>query len=136
MYARIENNVVVEWPIPNLQQRYPQTSFSYPITKDQFPEGIVYVNSTPPPSIEETQEAIPDIPVFENNIWQLSWRIRELNFEEIEQKEQNKAIMQRQLRAEAYRNESDPLFFQEQRGEIPEGTWLAKVEEIKQRYSS
>lgn len=38
------------------------------------------------------------------------------------------------LRASAYREESDPLFFMEQRGEIPEGTWLAKVNEIKARW--
>lgn len=38
------------------------------------------------------------------------------------------------LRAQAYLNESDPLFFKEQRGEVPDGTWLAKVEEIKARW--
>lgn len=38
------------------------------------------------------------------------------------------------LRAEAYRLESDPLFFQEQRKSVPEGTWLAKIAEIKARY--
>lgn len=38
------------------------------------------------------------------------------------------------LRAAAYREESDPLFFQEQRGEVPAGTWLAKVNEIKARW--
>lgn len=39
-----------------------------------------------------------------------------------------------QLRALAYQTESDPLFFQEQRGEIPAGSWLAKVAEIKERF--
>lgn len=38
------------------------------------------------------------------------------------------------LRAQAYRDESDPLFFQEQRGEVPPGTWLAKIAEIKARW--
>ena len=37
-------------------------------------------------------------------------------------------------REAAYKNESDPLFFKEQRKEVPEGTWLAKVAEIKARY--
>ena len=44
------------------------------------------------------------------------------------------AEQRKQARAEAYRTESDPLFFQEQRGEVPAGTWLAKVEEIKAQY--
>ncbi len=39
------------------------------------------------------------------------------------------------LRAEAYRNESDPLFFKWQRGEIEQQVWLDKVAEIKTRYS-
>lgn len=38
------------------------------------------------------------------------------------------------LRLEAYRNESDPLFFKWQRGEIDKQVWIDKVEEIKTRY--
>ena len=37
-------------------------------------------------------------------------------------------------RATAYRLESDPLFFKSQRGEATEAEWLAKVDEIKQRF--
>lgn len=37
-------------------------------------------------------------------------------------------------RSEAYRNESDPLFFKWQRGEATEQEWLDKVNEIKQRF--
>lgn len=40
-----------------------------------------------------------------------------------------------QLRLEAYRNESDPLFFKWQRGEIEQQVWLDKVAEIKARYA-
>ena len=38
------------------------------------------------------------------------------------------------MRAEAYRNEADPLFFKTQRGEATMDEWLAKVAEIKARY--
>lgn len=38
------------------------------------------------------------------------------------------------LRRAAYAAESDPLFFKEQRQEVPVGTWLAKVTEIKARW--
>lgn len=37
-------------------------------------------------------------------------------------------------RAEAYREESDPLFFKSQRGEVSHQQWLDKVAEIKARY--
>jgi hypothetical protein len=42
-------------------------------------------------------------------------------------------IIQAQRRT-AYTAESDPLFFKEQRGEVPAGTWAAKVSEIKEKY--
>jgi hypothetical protein len=38
------------------------------------------------------------------------------------------------LRKQAYREESDPMFFEYQRGDIEKSEWLAKVEEIKSRY--
>ena len=41
-----------------------------------------------------------------------------------------------ELRAEAYRNESDPLFFKWQRGELDKQVWLDKISEIKARYPS
>jgi hypothetical protein len=37
-------------------------------------------------------------------------------------------------RAEAYKQESDALFFKYQRGEVTEQDWLDKVQEIKDRY--
>lgn len=40
----------------------------------------------------------------------------------------------RQARALAYREESDPLFFKAERGEATREEWLAKVEEIRLRY--
>jgi hypothetical protein len=38
------------------------------------------------------------------------------------------------LRRQAYQLESDPLFFEYQRGDIEKSEWLAKVQEIKDRY--
>lgn len=38
------------------------------------------------------------------------------------------------LRKSAYREESDPIFFEYQRGDVEKEVWLAKVQEIKGRY--
>ena len=43
------------------------------------------------------------------------------------------AVVHKQ-RQRAYREESDPLFFEYQQGEIDETTWLEKIAEIKARY--
>lgn len=40
----------------------------------------------------------------------------------------------RRARAEAYKQEADPLFFKSERGEVTREEWLAKVEEIRTRY--
>jgi len=37
-------------------------------------------------------------------------------------------------RRKSYQLESDALFFEEQRGEVSQGTWAAKVDEIKLRF--
>jgi len=37
-------------------------------------------------------------------------------------------------RRAAYQSEADHLYLEEERGEIPAGTWLSKVNEIKTRY--
>lgn len=39
------------------------------------------------------------------------------------------------LRRAAYASEADPLFFKSQRGEATQAEWLAKVQEIKARFS-
>lgn len=41
---------------------------------------------------------------------------------------------QKELRAEAYKEETDSLFFQYQRGDITEQDWLDAVDAIKARY--
>jgi len=41
---------------------------------------------------------------------------------------------QKAARAEAYRLESDPIFFMVQRGESTNADWLAKIAEIKARF--
>lgn len=41
---------------------------------------------------------------------------------------------QQAARAEAYRNEADPMFFKAQRGEATVEEWQTKVAEIKVRF--
>jgi hypothetical protein len=41
---------------------------------------------------------------------------------------------QEYARAEAYKEEADPLFFKYQRGEATKSEWLNKIKEIRDRY--
>lgn len=47
---------------------------------------------------------------------------------------EEQVAMAERLRAKAYRDEADPLFFKAQRGEATMEQWQAKVAEIKTRY--
>ena len=53
---------------------------------------------------------------------------------DLEQEKINYNNYQKQQRAKAYQEKSDPLFFKAQRGEATLDEWTAKVEEIKARY--
>ena len=79
---------------------------------DQLEEGEVFFEQTP--TEEELIQIFPDYIIAKTEQTNL----------------QNKL-----LRANAYREESDPIFFKAQRGETTIEEWLAKVEEIKNRWS-
>ena len=53
-------------------------------------------------------------------------------WEEVSLEIENKKIQN--LRRAAYQKESDPLFFEYQRGDVEKQLWLDKVQEIKDRY--
>lgn len=61
---------------------------------------------------------------------------RQKTDQEIADEIAQKADQIRELRAEAYRLEADPLFFKSERGEATKEEWLAKVEQIRGRYPS
>jgi hypothetical protein len=57
------------------------------------------------------------------------------NFQSTELPIDESDALKEQYRLNAYRVESDPLFFKAQRGEATQQEWLDKVAEIKARYS-
>jgi hypothetical protein len=135
MYAKIENNQVAQWPIINITQLFPNTSFPVPITDNSMPAGYVIVHATPMPAIDNSVNKIVEVtPTRNNGKWFQTWQVVNLTPQEIAQLQEEKARQVGMLRAEAYRNESDPLFFKTQRGEATTEQWLEKVTEIKARY--
>jgi len=54
--------------------------------------------------------------------------------EEIDAELDDQSQANKRFRAEAYRQESDPLFFKAQRGEATMQEWLDKVQEIRNRF--
>lgn len=82
---------------------------SWSISENDY-DTLSWLDKTPKPSLKEIEEAWKEF------------------YQEKVKKEQE------QLRQEAYRNESDPIFFKYQRGEAEKQEWLDKIQEIKDRY--
>jgi len=80
MYARIENDQIVEWPIVNIYQRLPQVSFSEPINHANLPDGFVYVA---PPAIPEynpvSQTVVLNAPIMVAGSWQQVYSVVDLS---------------------------------------------------------
>jgi hypothetical protein len=135
MYAKIENDVVVEWPIYDITKIFPNTSFPDTIIDESLPDGYVIVYPTPEIVTNQYSKNIEETPTKKNGKWVQTWKTVDLTLAEIQELQALKSREVEIMRAEAYRNESDPLFFKSQRGEATHQEWLDKVAEIKSRYS-
>jgi|APGre2960657404_1045060.scaffolds.fasta_scaffold06790_4 hypothetical protein len=130
MYIKIKDNLVEKYPysISELKSDNPQTSFPETISDETLAEFNVYkVTQIEKPVITYKQNLIEGTPVNENGAWKQTWAITDKPLTEIEEIQTNN-------KAEAYRTESDPIFFKWQRGEATQQEWLDKVAEIKLRW--
>ena len=139
MYALIENGEVKQYPYGAdvLRRDNSQTSFPKNPSNQLLAEWNVFpVTPTEQPSYDPiTQNLIEVNPVKTGDAWVQTWQVTDATAEEIEQRQQAQEQEKEQLRLNAYREESDPLFFKAQRGEATMDEWLAKITEIKQRYT-
>jgi hypothetical protein len=130
MYLKLKNNVIEKYPynVNHLKQDNPQVSFPAEVSDELLAEyGVYEVKQTPIPAFTYKNNMVESEPVNNNGVWEQSWIITDKPVEET-------SAMQESFRREAYLNESDPLFFKWQRGEIDKQVWLDKVAEIKQRW--
>ena len=74
--------------------------------------------------------------MLQNDQWVQTWVVTDVSPKEAAERQAIQAAKIAGRRAEAYRNESDPLFFKAQRGEATMQEWLDKVAEIKARYDN
>jgi hypothetical protein len=138
MYALIENNTVKQYPygIDVLRRDNPQTSFPKDPTDGLLASwGVLPVVRVEIPTYDPKLQRVEEsTPVLVDGHWTQTWNILELTSQELAQQQAEYVAQAEAQRAEAYRTESDPLFFKVQRGEATMEQWLAKVAEIKVRY--
>lgn len=135
MYAIVENNKIVEWPIQNLRQKFPQISFPDVITQNSLPVNVVEVLVASEPEYNtSTHKLSTDTPKLISGNWTQTFSVVELSEQELQEQNTFRQKILDNQRAQAYRSESDPLFFKAQRGEATQQQWIDKVLEIKARY--
>jgi hypothetical protein len=130
MYIKLNNNEIEKYPYSEWQLKSdnPQVSFPATISKQILEEFSVYeVVTADAPSITYKQDLSEGIPVNEDGVWKQTWVVTDKSTEKVN-------AIQESNRKQAYIDESDPLFFKWQRGEIDKQVWLDKVVEIKQRW--
>jgi hypothetical protein len=130
MYIKVnsENSKQYPYSVLDLKQDNNQTSFPSQVSNSLLAEfGVYPVEATEYPDVGFDKNVNEGTPELVNGEWKQVWVVTDKPNDEVNQ-------IHESLRAEAYRNESDPLFFKAQRGEIEQQVWLDKVAEIKARY--
>jgi hypothetical protein len=130
MYIKLKDGQVDKYPYSTYELRKdnPDTSFPAEISDERLAEWDVYsVSVTPYPQVDYKQNVEEGTPELIDGVWTQVWNVTNKSQSEVDK-------ITVELRAEAYRNESDPLFFKAQRGEATHEEWLDKVNEIKARY--
>jgi hypothetical protein len=137
MYVLSINGEVTQYPysIAQLKSANPQTSFPSTFSDELLAEWNMYaVIEQTQPQVSYAKNIKEETPNLIDGKWYQDWAITDATQEEIAQRQADMVNAVKQQRAEAYRNESDPLFFKTQRNEATTEEWIEKVNEIKTRY--
>lgn len=139
MHVLAPNQTAEKFPysVEDLRSDNPQISFPAIPTNETLASFNVFpVVSTGAQHDPATQVATQDGCTYNaaRQRWETTWAVRSKTADELAAEAAAHAEWVEAQRAEAYRNESDPIFFMWQRQEATEQQWLDKVAEIKARY--
>jgi hypothetical protein len=131
LIAKVENNQVLD--VADYRAMFPDTSFGANGPDAQFlaDNGCLGVTVWKPYD-HATEKLVAVAPYIEDNqVFTIT--VEAKTQEEIDADVAAQEAVAKAARAEAYRAESDPLYFKAQRGEATMQEWLDKVAEIKAR---
>lgn len=129
--AKVTDGVVEQ--VDNYRVFFPNTSFANGPTPEFLNEMGFLPVSTWLSHNSDTHKLVEAKPYIDSgSVYTVE--TLELSQEELADREAARIASRGQMRAAAYQQESDPLFFKAQRGEATMDEWLAKIAEIKTRY--
>lgn len=131
LIAKVENDQVLD--VADYKSMFPDTSFGTNGPDAQFmaDNGCLGVTVWKPYDAATEKLVAVDPYVEDGQVFTI--QVEPKTQEELDADIANADAALKAARAEAYRTESDPLFFKAQRGEATMEEWLAKVDEIKAR---
>ena len=91
MFARIENNVPVEYPIPNINQLFPNISFPLDPKDNDLPKGYVRVYAAQNPTPGPLEKVVSLGPVWQDGRWVHGYEVSPLTPEELVERTAQKA---------------------------------------------
>jgi hypothetical protein len=135
MHIKLTNGQPEKYTIGQLRRDNPQVSFPKSIPDATLAEYDVYpLTATEQPSYDPiTQNLTEGTPALVDGVWTQIWDVTDATAEEVEQRKAEQRANIQAERANAYREEADPLFFKAQRDEADMAEWEAKIEEIRNR---
>lgn len=131
LIAKVENDQVLD--VADYRSMFPDTSFGANGPDDHFlaDNGCLRVTVWMP--YDASTEKLVAVAPYIQDDQVFTVQVEPKTQEELDADIAYAEAVKKAARAEAYRIESDPLFFKAQRGEATMDEWLAKVEEIKAR---
>lgn len=137
-YIKLNTSGEIEkypYSIDELRRDNPNVSFSGNMPEERLAEwGVFPVLPADYPQVDHKKNVVEETPNNVGGKWYQDFAVVDASPEEIAEREAALLASAKQNRAEAYKLESDPLFFKWQRGEATQQQWLDKVTEIKARY--
>jgi hypothetical protein len=138
MYVKIKNGSPIKYSISQLRKDNPQVSFPLNIPASLLTKYDVYpLKGVAHPEFDPiTQNVVEGSPVFDQikQEWKQSWEVIEASPEQVKERTSELIIEAKGKRQRAYEREADPLYFKAQRNEATLQEWLAKIDQIKNRY--
>lgn len=131
LIAKVENDQVLD--VADYKAMFPDTSFGTNGPDAQFMADNGCLGVTVWKPYDAATEKLVAVAPYVEDGQVFTIQVEPKTQEELDADIANADAALKAARAEAYRTESDPLFFKAQRGEATMEEWLAKVDEIKAR---
>lgn len=91
MFAIVNEEVVVEYPIYDVRARFPNVSFPVQMENHHLPPGMVRVEPTEMPNVGRTQYVVEGKPVKNGSTWLQTWEVHNKDAAQIQQDNMAKA---------------------------------------------